>query len=411
MLDKAKVIQDQLIAWRRDFHMHPELGFNETRTAARVAEILEEMGCRVMRGIGRTGVVAEYGNGRPMIALRADMDALPIQEANHVEYISQNPGVMHACGHDSHTAMLLGAATLLAKEEFSGTVRFLFQPSEEVGDEEGISGAPRMIADGAMEGVDMVIALHVDPSTPVGDILIESGSASGGVNSWFGTIIGRGGHGARPHETVDPIYIAAHVILALNAIISRRISAFDPAVVSIGSLLGGQTENVIPDRVEMTGTLRYTEKRVQKQLQVEIRRAFELAQSLGGEYEVRFEIGTPPMQNHPAAVNLIREAASGLLGIEHVLLPSKDLGAEDFGCFSDMAPGAMFSLGTLIEKDERFGHSPLFDIDERALPVGTAILAECVLRFFNRVKISEIANRIPLTGKTVSPVGQSVQDL
>ncbi len=381
MLDKARAIQTQLVAWRRDFHMHPELGFHEERTSARVAEIAEGMGCRVRRGVGRTGVVAELGDGKPVIALRADMDALPLQEANQVEYVSQNPGVMHACGHDSHTAMLLGAAALLVKEKFPGTARFLFQPSEEVGDEEGISGAPRMIADGAMEGVDMVIALHVDPSTAVGDILVESGPASGGVDSWFGTITGKGGHGARPHETVDPFYIAAHVILALNAIISRRISAFDPAVVSIGSVRGGQTENVIPDRVDLTGTLRYTEQHVQEQLHTEIQRAFELARPLTGGYELRFEIGTPPMQNHSDAVKLIREAAGGVLGIEHVLLPTKDLGAEDFGCFSDVAPGAMFSLGTRIEGDERFGHSPRFDIDERALPVGTAILAECVLRF------------------------------
>jgi amidohydrolase len=384
MLNKAKAIQDQLIAWRRDFHMHPELGFHEMRTSRRVAEIAEGMGCRVRRGVGRTGVVAEIGDGEPVIALRADMDALPLQEANQVEYVSQNTGVMHACGHDSHTAMLLGTAALLVKEEFPGTVRFFFQPSEEVGDEEGISGAPRMIADGAMEGVDIVIAMHVDSSTLVGDIRVESGPASGGVDSWFGIVTGKGGHGARPHETVDPFYLAAHIIFALNAIISRRLSAFDPAVVSIGSLHGGQTENVIPERVEITGTLRYTETRVQEQLHAEIKHAFELARPLGGDYKLRFEIGTPPMQNHPDAVELIQQAAGDILGPEHVLNPDKDLGAEDFGCFSEIAPGAMFLLGNRIEGDERLGHNPRFDIDERALPIGTAILAESVLRFLRR---------------------------
>ena len=381
MLDKAHGIDDKLIHWRRDFHMHPELGFQETRTGAYVAEIAGSLGCRVRKGVGRTGVVAELGEGSPIIALRADMDALPIQEANQVAYASQTPGVMHACGHDCHTAMLLGTAALLATAEFRGRVRFLFQPSEEVGDDEGISGAPRMIADGAMDGVDMVIALHIDPSISVGNVLVESGSASGGVDSWFGTIIGKGGHGARPHETVDPIYISAHVILALNAISSRRISAFDPAVVSIGSLMGGRTQNVIPDRVEITGTLRYLETCVQEQIHAEIKRAFELVRPLGADYELHFEIGTPPMQNHPVAVKLIQEAAGSLLGNEHVLLPQKDLGAEDFGCLSEIAPGAMFLLGARIEGDERFGHNPRFDINESALPIGTAILAECALRF------------------------------
>jgi amidohydrolase len=384
MLNKTRTIQEQIITWRRDFHMHPELGFLEMRTSSCVAEIAGKLGCRVRRGVGRTGVVAELGEGKPIIALRADMDALPLQEANQVPYVSQNPGVMHACGHDSHTAMLLGAAALLAKEKFPGTVRFLFQPSEEVGDEEGISGAPRMIADGVMDSVDMVIALHVDPATPVGDIRVDSGPASGGVDSWFGTVIGRGGHGAKPHEIVDPFYITAHIIFALNAIVSRRLHPFNPAVVSIGSIHGGYTENVIPERVEITGTLRYTESRVQKQIHAEIKRAFEMAQSLDGDYELRLEIGTPPMQNNPDAVELIREAARGLLGKEHILLPTKDLGAEDFGCFSEIAPGAMFSLGTRIEGDERMGHSPRFDVDERALPIGTAILAESTLRFLRR---------------------------
>jgi amidohydrolase len=381
MLNKACALEDQLITWRRDFHMHPELGFKETRTSARVAEITAGLGCSVRRGVGRTGVVAELGSGKPIIAMRADMDALPVQEANQVEYKSRNSGVMHACGHDCHTAMLLGTAALLTKEKFPGTVRLLFQPSEEINDEEGLSGAARMIQDGAMEGVEMVLALHVDPSTPVGDIRVEAGPASGGVDSWFGTVIGKGGHGARPQDTLDPFYVTGHIILGLNAIISRRISAFDPAVISIGSIQGGQTENVIPDRVELSGTLRYTELSVQEQLHTEIRRAFDLARALACDYELRFEIGTPPMQNHPEAVRLIRDVAGDLLGQEHILPALKDLGAEDFGCFSELAPGAMFMLGSRIRADERTGHSSRFDIDEHALPIGSAILAEAALRF------------------------------
>jgi amidohydrolase len=289
--------------------------------------------------------------------------------------------VMHACGHDAHTAMALGVARLLKDEQFTGTVRLLFQPSEEVADGENMSGAPRMIQDGALEGVDMVIAQHVDPATPVGVIRISSGPASGGVDSWFGTVIGKGGHGARPFDTIDPFYLSAYVIMALNGIISRRLHPFDPAVVSVGSLHGGQAENVIPDRVEMSGTLRYTDPKVQKQIHAEIRRAFEMTHPLGGDYELRFDIGTPPMQNHPKTVKLIEEVAAEMLGNDKVLPEEKELGAEDFGSFSDIVPGAMFVLGARIEGDERFGHNPRFDIDERALAIGTAVMAGTALRY------------------------------
>jgi amidohydrolase len=384
MLNRAREIQSQLSAWRRDFHMHPELGFNELRTSARVAEILEQFGYRVRRGVGRTGVVAEFGDGKPVLAIRADMDALPLQETNQVSYVSQNPGVMHACGHDSHMAMALGAAALLSREKFPGTLRFLFQPSEEVADDEGLSGAPRMIADGAMDGVDMVIATHVEATTPVGAIRIKAGPASGGVDSWFGEIIGRGGHGAHPHQTIDPFYITAHVILALDAIISRRLDPFDPAVVSVGSVNGGFTENVIPERVKMTGTLRYTEKRVQEQLHNEIRRAFEISRTLGGDYELNFETGTPPMINSPQAADLIAAVAIDLIGRENVLPWKEELGAEDFGCFMELAPGAMFALGTDNTSLGRHLHSPDFDMDESAMPVGTAIIVETSLRFLRK---------------------------
>ena len=386
MLERAKDIQDQLVAWRRDFHMHPELGFCELRTSAKVAETLISMGLKVRQRVGKTGVVADLGSGSPMIAIRADMDALPLQEKNEVEYASQVPGVMHACGHDAHTAMLLGVAKLLTQQDLPGTVRLLFQPSEEKGEEEGVSGAPRMIADGAMEGVDMVIALHVSPMTPTGQIQVDAGPGSGGVDSWFAKIIGKGGHGASPHKTIDPFYICSHVIMALNGIVSRRVAPFSPAVVSIGSLHGGHTENVIPEQVEITGTLRYTEEKVHQELHDEIRRAFELAKALGGDYELRFEIGDPPMINSPKAVSLITAAATDLIGAENIFPMDKGLGAEDFGQFSVIAPGAMFSLGTLIAGDERTGHNPRFDINEDGLAIGTAILAESALRFFQERK-------------------------
>lgn len=382
MLRQSYHIQEEIIEWRRDFHMHPELGFHEERTSRRVAEELEKLGYRVRRGVGRTGVVADFGqDGGRCIAIRADMDALPILEANEVPYRSQNDGTMHACGHDSHTAMALGAAALLVEEQFPGKVRFLFQPCEEAGDDEGISGAPRMIQDGAMEGVDMVIAQHVDPATRVGDIHISDGPSSGGSDSWYGRIIGKGGHGAKPELSVDPFYIATHVMMALNAIVSRRIGPFNPAVVSVGTLNGGFTQNVIPAHVDISGTLRYTDIAVQKQIHDEMRRAFALARTLGGDYEIRFELGAPPMINHTDVARLIEDTAVDLLGREHVTPIPKELGAEDFGSFTQLVPGAMFTLGTLIEGDERFLHHPRLDLDERALPIGTALLAEIALRY------------------------------
>ena len=383
MLNKALTLQPELSAWRRDFHRHPELGFRENRTAARAAEILESLGCRVQRGVGKTGVVAELGQGLPVVAIRADMDALPILEANDVPYASEIPGVMHACGHDAHTSMAIGAAALLAKETFNGRVRILIQPSEEVADDEGLSGAPRMLADGAMTDVAMVIAAHVDPAQPVGKITIIPGPFSGGVDSFYATIYGKGTHGAWPHAGVDPIFISGHVILALHGIVSRRLDPFAPAVVSIGSLHGGQAENVIPDRVRLTGTIRFMEKSVQSQIHAEIRKALEISRALGGDYELEIEIGTPPMWNDAAVVERIQQTARSLLGPDCLAKPIDSLGAEDFGCFSEIAPGAMFALGCGIDGSERLLHNPHFDLDEGCLPVGAAILAKTALDFLS----------------------------
>jgi amidohydrolase len=276
--------------------------------------------------------------------------------------------------------MALGAAALLAKEALNGSVRFLFQPSEETNDAEGQSGAPRMIEDGALQGVDSVLALHVDPLTPVGKIRVGAGPASGGVDSWFATVRGLGGHGARPHDGIDPIHIAGHIILALNGIVSRRLDPFAPAVLSIGSVHAGQAENVIPDQLEMNGTIRYLDPSVQKKIHSEVRRAFEIARTLGGDYNLRIDICDPPMINDGRVVEQIRLAAGDLIGLENVLPPLQGLGAEDFGRFTELVPGAMFSLGCRIEDAPRMIHNPHFDIDEDCLAVGTAILAESALR-------------------------------
>ena len=380
-LFKAQQIANQLTAWRREFHQIPELGFEVYQTAGKVAEIQKTLGSRVRTGVGRTGVVAELGSGSPVVAIRADMDALPIQELTNVPYRSENPGCMHACGHDAHTAMLLGAVALLAKEEFHGTVRFIHQPSEEVGDQEGISGAPRMIDDGAMENVEFVIALHVDPALSVGKISINSGPVSGGVDSFFATINGMGGHGAAPHESVDPIYITGVVLVALQGIVARRLDPFMPAVISVGSLHAGQTENVIPEQVELSGTIRYMSFEVQRQIHMELEQVLRIAENLGASFHLKIESGVPPMINGPRATALIKETSAEILGAQHVLLPKNTLGAEDFGCYTALAQGAMFSLGCRIDNQPRQLHNPYFDLDESCLPFGTAILSETILRY------------------------------
>jgi len=384
MLNKAKTIQSEMVAWRRDFHMHPELGFNEKRTAAKLKEILETFGYRVQTGVGKTGLVAEIGSGKPIVAIRADMDALPIQEANQVPYQSKNQGVMHACGHDAHMAIALGTAKTLSKENFSGTVRFLFQPAEEMEDEEGLSGAPRMIEDGAINDVDWVLALHVDAATKTGEIEIATEFASAGVDTFYAKIIGKGGHGSTPHKVVDPIFISGHVILALHGIVSRQLRPYDPGVISIGSIQGGQTDNVIPEEVNLSGTIRFLMPEVQEKIHSEIKNALEISRTLGGDYELKIQEGYPPMHNHPEAVKLIKSVAGDLLGEEKIVPPEPSMGAEDFGFFLEKAKGAMFMLGCKIEGDERRHHDPRFDIDESCLPIGVAIIAESALRLLGQ---------------------------
>ena len=382
MIKQSHAISEELIEWRRDFHMHPEIGFDLHRTSKIVADELEKMGYRVRRGVGKTGVVAEIGEGGKLVAIRADMDALPILEQNEAEYVSQNPGAMHACGHDAHTAMALGAALLLSKEKLPGRVRFLFQPCEETADEEGKSGAQRMAAEGAMDGVDYVIAQHVDPSHHVGTIGINAGPCSGGVDTWFATITGKGGHGAHPDQTIDPFHLMAHFILGLNGIVSRRIDPFQPAVVSIGAVNGGFTENVIPDQLKLSGTVRFTNQEVQMRIREEMTRVFDVTRLMGGDYELKFQYGGPPMVNDEMVSEVIETTARELLGFDNVHEIQKTMGAEDFSEFLNLAPGAMFTLGVQKKGHEEYKlHHPKFDLDERALSVGTAMLAETAKRF------------------------------
>ncbi|MBL8119881.1 MAG: amidohydrolase [Anaerolineae bacterium] len=382
MLDRARGLQDQLIEWRRDIHMHPELSFQEFRTARLVADTLRDMGIEVETGVGKTGVVARIGEGHPIIGIRADMDALPLQELNDVAYKSQTPNVMHACGHDAHTSMLLGVAKLLNEmpDRPAGEVRFLFQPSEEDEDDEGKSGAVRMIEDGALEQLDAVIALHINSNIPTGQIRIATGYNSAAVDSFEATIIGEGCHGAYPHQGVDPIFILAQVINAVHGIRARRINPVHPAVISIGSVHAGDANNVIPAEVKLNGTIRSYDDETREQLWKELEAAFGVARALGGDYQLKIFKSYPSQYNDPEVAELIRGLSHEMLGDSGLFPEEPGMGAEDFSYMTRKAPGAMFSLGAKFDHLNRPHHSPIFDIDEDSFPIGAAILAEATCR-------------------------------
>jgi amidohydrolase len=278
--------------------------------------------------------------------------------------------------------MLLGVAAMLSKEFIPGEVRLLFQPSEENFDEEGVSGAPRMIADGALEGVDAVIALHVDGTVETGTIGIEDGPVAAAVDTFKGYVLGRGGHGAYPHQVIDPIWLTSHVLNALYAIPSRQVAPLQPCVVSVGVIRGGSAENVIPDEIYLEGTLRSYAEDVREALIQEVERAFTTARVFGGDYRLKIERGYPVNVNDPQVAGWLREISGDFLGDDHIRLTQKSMGAEDFGYMTQRSPGAMFRLGVKPPGAEpRFLHTATFDLDEDALPIGAAILAETALRF------------------------------
>lgn len=383
MLAEAKAIQDQLIHWRRTIHQQPELGFDLVHTTGVVTQALAELGVEYRSGVGKSGVVAYLGDGAgPVIGVRADMDALPIHEQTGLPFASQNAGKMHACGHDAHTAMLLGVARLLNGRQFPGQVRLLFQPSEEGGYDNGISGAPRMIEDGALDGVDAVIALHVHGTLETGQIQVSSGWMQAAVDNFHGHVLGRGGHGAYPHQTLDPIWLASQVLNALYAIPSRRIGPTLPCVVTVGKVQGGAADNVIPDVVTLLGTLRSFDRDVREQLIADVERAFSLTRSFGGDYRLEIERGYPPLYNDPQAVDWLSAVAADELGAVNVGASEPSMGAEDFAFMAQRAPGAMFRLGVRRPGGPAsYLHTATFDLDEDALPIGAAVLAETALRF------------------------------
>lgn len=384
LLDRAGRFEADLIALRRELHRTPELSFTETRTAARVAELAAAIGFTVRTGIGRTGVVAELTNGAgPTIALRADMDALPIQESNDVPYRSTVSGVMHACGHDAHMSMLIGAARLLAGarergEMPGGTVRLLFQPSEEASDADNKSGATRMVEDGAMRDVRAVFGVHIGAHLPRGKAYISPGSIMAGSDVFAATVRGKAAHAARPHEGVDAIVLAGHAILACQNAVARRLAPSQEGVLTIGSIHGGTVENIIADEVVLRGTVRYFEDDVRTILHRELRRAFAVVDALGGATSIDLRHGYPPVVNHAAATRIAQRAVAAVLGADAVVPFEPMMGAEDFSILAKEAPGCFFWLGAALEP-AREHHHPLFDIDESALVQGAAALASCAI--------------------------------
>ena len=330
-LEQAAAIQNRLVEIRRHIHANPELGFQEHQTSQYVSERLNALGIEHQRGVAKTGIVATLGDGDgPVIALRADMDALPIQEANDVPYRSRTPGIMHACGHDAHTAMLLGAAELLAAQNLRGTVRLLFQPSEEKRDAENKSGGRRMVEEGALDGVEMVWGIHVASTEPSGTVFIGEGPIQAASDSFFGSVIGRGGHAARPQSALDPIWLSVGVLSAIYGIIPRRIDPTQKAVITVGIVQAGTAVNIIPSKVDVAGTIRSFDMQVREQLFVEVERAFRLARELGGDYTLEIRPGYPPNINDPKAARFLRSVATDVLGADHVALKEPAMGAEFF---------------------------------------------------------------------------------
>lgn len=386
---RAQQLHERIRLWRRDIHRHPELTFNEHRTASLVNATLTDLGVETETEVAKTGVVGHIRGGEgPVVGLRADMDALPITEINGTPFDSENPGVMHACGHDSHTAMLLGAATILKEladqGRLPGTVRLLFQPSEEAQDEEGKSGGMRMVEEGALDGIDAVFGVHVDPTHDVGYVATRPGPMMAAADRFELVVHGSGGHAARPQAAIDPIALSGVVIGAIQQVVSRRLDPLEPGVITIGAIHGGQASNVIPDFVTMEGTIRSFSPESRELLQTELRKACGVVEAMGGRFDLTIHPGYPPEVNAPEAVETFQAAAAEILGAEHVVESEQIMGAEDFSYMAQAAPGCFVRLGV---HDPAWGdhyymvHRADFRIDEDALPIGSAVLAAAAIEW------------------------------
>lgn len=381
----TQTLTPRLIEIRRHLHRYPELSGQEHQTAAYVAGVLSSAGLTVQQDVGKVGVIAELaGNPKEqrLLAIRTDMDALPIQERTGLEFSSKHTGVMHACGHDVHTTVGLGTAMVLAalKAEFPGRVRFIFQPAEEIA-----QGASWMIADGAMKEVSAILSLHVFPTIPAGEVAVRYGALTAAADDIELTILGESGHGARPHEAVDAIWIAAQVISALQQAISRTQNPLRPVVVTFGKIQGGRAANVIADQVTLQGTVRSLHPETRATLPTWIEQIVaNVCHAYGARYKLHYRRGVPGVENTPYLSQLLAEAATDVVGASHVhILPEPSLGAEDFALYLEHAPGAMFRLGVGFRDRPNYPlHHPEFDVDEQAIPVGVMTLAHAACRYW-----------------------------
>lgn len=371
-----------LVALRRELHQHPELSHEEAETASRVARELDRLGIPYRAGVGGHGVVADIIGGLPgpMIALRADMDALPIQEETELDFRSSRPGIMHACGHDAHTAMLIGAAELLSlgKEQLHGTVRLLFQPAEEVN-----AGASAMVEEGALEGVSEIYGLHNLPTLPAGMAATRYGALMGSVDRIEITLEGKGGHGAIPDQSVDPIVCAAAIIQSLQSIISREVSPFEPVVVTIGSIHAGEANNVIPHYCRMTGTVRTFHPDVQQKLPDRLERiVHRIADSYRCTAKLEYINQTPVLMNHDDQVRVVDSVIDAAIGKERRVEAAPTLAGEDFSIYLKHVPGCFFWLGSGPKEraEEAYGlHHPKYWLNEECLPYGASLLANIAI--------------------------------
>ena len=382
--EEIKNIKDEIYAIRRHFHRYPELSFKEFNTAETISQHLDKFGIAHKKGVGKTGIVGEinFGPG-PTIALRADMDALPIQEENNLDYKSLNDGVMHACGHDGHMAILLGAANVLSKNSKlkKGTVRFIFQPAEE-----GLGGARYMIEDGCLDKVDEIYGLHLWNYQLYGEVGIKDGPVMASADLFDIEVSGKGGHGATPQGTIDAIVVASNLVTMLQTIVSRNTNPLESTVLSIGKIKGGHNFNIISDKVHMSGTTRaYTEEN-RTMIKQRMKEVIEgVSKSFGADIKLNYKDGYPPTVNHSSQVEKVLEAASSVVA-SGAKNPYLSMGGEDFSYYLQNKPGCFFFVGSAPNENEILStphHCSHFNIDERALLIGASVYVNLIENSFS----------------------------